>query len=104
MGSLIDQKALIESNGCTVVELLVDGITYLAAGYRIAGEVDLHDSRGKILANATFLDNVEQASLVSVNDSFEPVNSTHFYFEHAGKSEQNMATDVGSCLVALLNA
>jgi len=90
---------LIKSKGGTVATITVNGITFYAAGYRSSGEVDVHDIKGDIVANATFHSDTE--SVVITIDG-EANSQPSLYFEHDGKMEYDLAKDVGEYLAAIL--
>ena len=94
-------ETLFNSLGGTWVSIWYDGIQYVAVGYRAANEVELRGIDGSIMTMddsqliVEFDDNVEQAFC---NDIELPRG---FYFEHTGKTEYDLALDVGTYLASL---
>lgn len=94
----MELKERLESLGGTVVPITVNGVDFFAVGFRTSHEVDLYGSDGELIANASFYDNTETATVI-INgvESAQP----QLYFEHAAKMEFDLAEDVGKYLAGI---
>lgn len=94
-------KTLFDSLGGTYTLVTYDGVQYVAVGYREANEVELRGLDGSIITLddnqliVEFNDDVEQAFCGDIE------LPSGFYFEHVGKTEYDLALDVGTYLAAL---
>lgn len=94
----------LESVGATAIQITVDGIDYVSAAYRGAGFVDLYDVEGNHVAAARFNDETESVEYGYAVGSAGTIPdfevSSDLYHEHSGKTEHDMAEDVGTWLAA----
>lgn len=100
-------KQRLESFGYAVVPLIVDGIDYLATANREAGTVELYEMDGDLLAEAELCDGTECCYIkhYHINRDHEIIgedseSSADLYFQNEGKTEHDLAEDIGSWLAA----
>jgi hypothetical protein len=95
----------LASLGGTSVDITVDGLTYYVLGYRESGEVDLYDYEENRIASCKFDHNSECTERLLRCIEGEWVASeppTDLYWAHSGKTEHDMAVDVGTWLAATM--
>lgn len=81
--------------------IFVDGIEYYAQAFRVTGIVDVY-CNDRHIASCQLDGNTEQA-LVEYYDSegeTHSSSSSQLFFEHDGKTEQDLLEDLGSWLAA----
>lgn len=95
----MNTKQRLESLGGTVAELIVNGITFFAVGFRTAGEVDVYDVEGEKVGNAT-LDDTFESAIITLEEQ-EGFSSSELYHENDGKTEYDLASDIGKYIATI---
>ena len=82
--------------------ITVDGIMYYVQVFTVAGQVEVY-ADNNIVASCHLDGNMEQASYEYYDEEGEAMqgdSSGPVFFEHDGKTEEELAVDVGTWLAA----
>lgn len=82
--------------GGTVIETFVDGHEVTLIGYRHTGTVDVYDCTNSMIASCNLDDTFETATICYLHQPM--TTSSTIYHEHNGKTEYDLALDLGTWL------
>lgn len=87
----------------TLYNVMVNGCEYNVYANRYEGEVEVYDCNNERIAHATLNDDTEQAFVYYFSEGKELMDHRHgssdLYFENTGKTDYDLAHDVGRWLV-----